>query len=418
MVITLKKIKNPLYQIENVRQIMKGRIPGQLIIQFTNGCNATCPQCSMRKTENYPRSKLSEKELIKILDSAQDQRIQAVSFTGGEPFLYQTSLMKMLHYASERDIPYLRTGTNGFMFTNSENPGFDDRIHRFAQELSKTRLRNFWISIDSADPSTHEEMRGLKGVIKGIEKALPIFHQHGIYPAANLGINRNTGGKGKIPIEMMDKETFHGEAKEAFSLFYRFVIDLGFTMVNACYPMSVNPAENSSMNAVYGASSSNPIINFTGEEKIQLFQALMDTIPKYRGDIRIFTPLISLYSLIKHYSGEKDYSLPCRGGIDFYFVDANDGNTYPCGYRGNENLGKFYEMDVASKKEKPFCKACDWECFRDPSELIGYFIESFRHPLRHMTTAPKNSCYRKLWKEDLKYYISCDFFDGRTARHT
>jgi hypothetical protein len=32
-------------------------------------------------------------------------------------------------------------------------------------------------------------MGGLNGVIKGIEKALPIFHKHGIYPAANLGIN-------------------------------------------------------------------------------------------------------------------------------------------------------------------------------------------------------------------------------------
>ncbi|MBR9986665.1 MAG: hypothetical protein KFF68_12210, partial [Desulfosarcina sp.] len=32
------------------------------------------------------------------------------------------------------------------------------------------------------------------GVVAGIARALPIFHRAGIYPAVNLGINRNVGG--------------------------------------------------------------------------------------------------------------------------------------------------------------------------------------------------------------------------------
>ena len=171
-------------------------------------------------------------------------------------------------------------------------------------------------------------MRGLKGVIKGIEKALPIFHQYGIYPDANLGINRNTGGLGKISMKMTDKEAFYGEFKEAFQFFYQFVMDLSFTMVNACYPMSMKATEGSQMKAVYGAESSNSIISF-----------LID--------------------------------------------------------------------------EKAFCKACDWECFRDPSELIGFFIHSFKNPLSYKNKSLKHSAYIKLWKEDLKYYKMCDYFDGR-----
>lgn len=407
------KTKNPLFQSTNVLSILKGRIPGQVIIQLTNQCNATCPQCSMRKTETFQRSTLSEDEIIKIIDAAARQNIQALSFTGGETFLNMPSLIRMLQYASNTNIPYIRTGTNGFMFMNSDNSNYTDRIHRLAENLSKTRLRNFWISIDSADPQTHEQMRGLKGVIKGIEKALPIFHEYGIYPAANLGINRNTGGLGKISNKMTESEVFYGEFKEAFEHFYQFVINLGFTMVNACYPMSVDTSSSPDMSAIYGATSSDSIISFSREEKIQLFQALKDTIPKYRTQIRIFTPLVSLYSLIKQYKGEEGLSLPCRGGLDFFFIDSNDGNTYPCGYRGKENMGKFYDLNIKDIKEKPFCKACDWECFRDPSELMGYLINCVRHPLRYIANGSKESEYRLLWNSDIKYYISCDFFDGR-----
>ncbi|WP_206172661.1 radical SAM protein [Acidilutibacter cellobiosedens] len=336
----MKHTKNPVFQIDNLRSVLNGRIPGQVVIQYTNNCNGTCPQCSMRKTETYPRSRLSEDEICKVIDSAVRQNVQAISFTGGEPFLYQDSLIRLIQYASDRNIQFIRTGTNGYMFTNSDSIGYTDKIHRLAERLSKTKLRNFWISIDSADAQTHEQMRGLKGVIQGIEKALPIFHGHGIYPAANLGINRNTGGLDKISTKMTDKEVFYQEFKEAFEHFYQFVISLGFSMVNACYPMNVN-GDDLKMKAVYGATSINPVVNFSKEEKIQIFQALMDTIPKYRSQIRIFTPLVSLYSLIRQFEGDEDFSIPCRGGIDFFFIDAKDGNTYPCGYRGNESMGKF-----------------------------------------------------------------------------
>lgn len=407
----MTKAKKSFFNPGNIIPILKGRIPGQLIIQYTDSCNATCPQCSMRKTEGYIRSKLEKEEIFRIIDAAAAKNMQAISFTGGEPFIYKNELVEAIRYASHKDIPLIRTGTNGYMFTDWQSPDFDYKMHKFAEELSETKLRNFWISIDSADPGTHEQMRGLKGVIHGIEKALPIFHEHGIYPAANLGINRNTGGAGKIPVEMGDKNAFYQEFKESFKMFYKFIIGLGFTMTNACYPMSAD--ENTGIDAVYGAVSSNPVITFSKEEKIQIFRALMDTIPKFRPLIRIFTPLVSLYSLIKQYEGQDEFSLPCRGGIDFFYIEAKEGNTYPCGYRGNENLGKFYNLDLRSINKKPFCKACDWECFRDPSEQIGFLIETVKNPIN--SGGMKDSLYKTLWKKDIRYYRQCDYFDGRKA---
>lgn len=395
---------------EIVPTILKGRIPGQLIIQYTDACNALCPQCSMRRTENFRRSKLSSEEIRKIIDSAAAQKVQALSFTGGEPFLYRDELIGLIQYASDKGIPFIRTGTNGFMFTNCHSPEYVYEIHELAEKLSRTNLRNLWISIDSADPRTHEEMRGLHGVIKGIEIALPIFHEYGIYPAANLGINRNTGGLGKIALKMEDEAAFYEEFRKAFEQFYRFVIDLGFTMTNACYPMCFSE-NGDGERQVYGAGSSSSLVTFTKEEKIQIFKALMDTIPKFRSRIKIFTPLVSLYSLIRQYGENDAFCLPCRGGIDFFYVDAREGNTYPCGYRGGENLGKFYDLDLKKIKQKPYCKACDWECFRDPSEQVGHLIEIIRHPVR--TIREKEADYRRLWNQDIRYYGQCAYFNGR-----
>jgi hypothetical protein len=126
-------MKNPIFQGKNIHSLLQGRIPGQLVIQYTNACNATCPQCSMRKSMIYARSKISEEEIYKIIDSAEKQKIQALSFTGGEPFLYKEELLRLLNYASKRDIPYLRTGTNGFLFMNSQSSDFTDRMHRLPQ---------------------------------------------------------------------------------------------------------------------------------------------------------------------------------------------------------------------------------------------------------------------------------------------
>lgn len=154
--------------------------------------------------------------------------------------------------------------------------------------LQAASLFYIWISIDSADALVHEKLRGLKGVVKGIEISLPIFHKAGIYPSVNLGINRFLGGNMKelrlASNSEKDREFFFFQAKTAFKNFYEFVIQLAFTIANACYPMG---AGDESM-AVYSALSKDDIVNFTQIEKILLFKALKKVIP-------FFLPLSILF---------------------------------------------------------------------------------------------------------------------------
>jgi MoaA/NifB/PqqE/SkfB family radical SAM enzyme len=380
----------------------------------------------MRATENFSRSTLDADTIRRLIDAAAQKNFQAVSFTGGEPLLLADKLIELIRYAGEAGIPYIRTGTNGFIFKHPEQPGFEKRLSRFAEALADTPLRNFWISIDSSFDPVHEQMRGFKGIIAGIEKALPIFHQAGIFPSANLGINRNLNGiwtreiqRSRFDSDETYLQAFYNAFYQGFHRFYRRVVNMGFTMANTCYPMSIdNEEESKGLSPVYAASAVEDIVRFSAAEKVMLFKGLMRAVQHWRDKIRIFSPLCAMDALIRQYAGKKNGHQPngCRGGIDFFFVDARDGNTYPCGYRGNENYGKLWEMDMGKLKKQidsDTCIRCDWECFRDPTELMTPALQVFTSPASLINKLLKREQTFKLWLQDIIYYHACNYFNGR-----
>ncbi|NVN90128.1 MAG: radical SAM protein [Desulfuromonadales bacterium] len=393
---------------------IRGRIPGQLIIQLTDHCNASCPQCGMRRSSSFRRSTLSLDDGRKIIDHAAASGVSALSLTGGEPFLLQRELITLIKHAGAAGIPYIRTGTNGFMFMDHNRPGFLGRVAELADALAATTLHNFWISVDSSLAEVHERMRGLPGVIRGIEKALPIFHERGIYPSANLGITRNVCPP-RHDSNGLSRPVDGDDYRAGFRNFFARLIDMGFTIANACYPMSIAEVSGESLAAVYEATADDDLVRFTAEETRVILNALRETIPEYRSRIRIFSPLSSLRALERQHSGQGDNCQPCRGGSDFFFIDAASGDTYPCGYRGNDNLGKFWNLDLKKSPLSPSCRQCDWECFRDPSELLGPFADLFSRPVTAICDVLADPAATLLKLSDLRYYLACDLFNGRLA---
>jgi MoaA/NifB/PqqE/SkfB family radical SAM enzyme len=403
-----------LPKLRDLGAIFFGASPGQLVIQITNYCNASCPQCGMKKEAPIPRFRLREAGIKNMLDQCAKQGINAVSLTGGEPFIHIDLILELLDYGARRGIRYLRSGTNGYMFAPGGKPAETGELARFAQALAATGIRNFWISLDSADPRTHETMRGLPGVVEGIRRALPLFHAQGLYPAANLGINRHVAGASIPPLAGAEDEARFLEAFTAgFTAFFSKALELGFTMANVCYPMSSVQAGLAEERPVYGAISGDAAVDFSPVELRLLFRALLEVIPRFRDRIRIFSPLSVLYAL----SREDGAPLfPCLGGTAYFFADCKDGRLYPCGYRGDEDMGD----DLAAalrrgRKTKPFCLKCHWECFRDPSQLFGLARYMIRHPVLCLVKKRIDPRMPRLWFADMAYYIRHDFFNGRRA---
>ena len=386
-------------------------MPGQLILQYTDKCNAACPQCDMRMSATFQRSTLAYDSARRAIDHAAANGVFALSITGGEPLLYLNDVTSLLRHAYDNGILMTRTGTNGFLFSNSDRPGFDGRVGRLAEALQRSRVYTFWISVDSADVTVHETMRGLPGVVAGIRRALPILHAHGIYPSVNLGINRNIGGA-EAP-RFSDPQDTYAYFREAFRRFYTFVIDLGFTTANACYPMSVPPDQQEGLAAVYQATAGSSIVDFTPAERAALYRALFDTIPEFRGRIRIFSPRSSLLSLMRQHTEGTARTAPCRGGIDYFFVDAQRGHAFPCGFRGHEDLGPYWQLDFSQPPAQPTCRKCDWECWRDPSELSEPGVMAASRPWRLLTRAVSDPEYARVWLQDLRYMRACNYYSSR-----
>ena len=407
-------MKNIISNIRSIYPFFKGKIPGQLIIQITNRCNASCPQCGMRKSADIKRAALSPETARKLIDNAALNKVKAVSITGGEPLLYPEMTKDLLLYSRKKGIRFTRTGTNGFFFSKAAS-NYEKKVTSIAKLLKKSKLRNFWVSIDSSDPDIHESIRGFKRVIEGIYSGLPILHENGIFPCANLGINRAVGGQKTLELKPEYYNSKAGYLKDfeniyekAFINFFEFVCNLGFTMVNCCYPMSVQ-ASSQDLSAVYSATSADRIVNFLPEERPILFKALSKAVSKFRSRIRIFTPASSLYELYMQYQHKKTPT-PCRGGKDFFFAEAETGNIYPCGFRGDEN----FKNSIPSKNQiKNFnCSKCDWECFRDPSTLLTPLTIIGSHPFSGLKKIKADKKFYNFWLEDIKYYMAAEFFDG------
>jgi MoaA/NifB/PqqE/SkfB family radical SAM enzyme len=419
---------------ESFGLLHKGRAPRQLVLQLTERCNARCPQCGMAVTNTYTRTTMPLQDAARIIDHAGGHRFSALSITGGEPFLYFSAVTALVARAREAGITSVRTGTNGFLFRDHRDPDFERRAGHVARTLREAGLTNLWISIDSADPRMHEETRGMPGIWEGIRRALPVFHENGLYLAANIGLTRLVG---RSPLQASDPAVFAMRARRSLEEVFAAVIDLGFTMANVCYPMSL-PVPEAVRTAVYRATSPSFVVQFAPAEKAALYGALLDLIPSVRSRLRLFTPRCSLEMLRQenltlaaeagpqpaveprsatgHSSGaprvRTGVPYPCRGGIDFFFIPARSKQLYPCGYRGDEPLGSIFDFDF-DDPATPSCTRCEWECFRDPSELLGPLIDLRHVPAALVRRQQSDPERLRLWFDDLRYALACDLFDAR-----
>jgi MoaA/NifB/PqqE/SkfB family radical SAM enzyme len=393
------------------REFVKGGLPGQVIVQVTTACEATCEQCAYGRA-GAPKKTLPEEKVLGIIDTAAANGFQAISFTGGEPFLLYRRLLRYIQHAGEASIKFIRTGTNaGFLqrpyrrFGNT--PQFRDAVSRIADDIASAPLRNLWISVDSTDVETHEANRGLKGVIRAIALSIPIFAERSIFPAINLGINRLIDGPcpewemlGHADTNNFDAQRFEKRYREGFERYFQLCQELGFTIVGVCYPMA-------EQTGTYGAASET-LTSYSREELAMVFKALDEVTRQHRHRLRISSPSTALYYLRKGAFG-----VPCSGGHDYFFISAVDGLTYPCGYI-DKPLGEFKDLDFHKlRKENRTCTRCHWECFYDPDQLVGTVRQLLAHPVSVMPKVMRNPELRDRLIFDMRYFLACDFLDGR-----
>jgi MoaA/NifB/PqqE/SkfB family radical SAM enzyme len=134
-----------------------------LMFGITYNCQLKCPHCCVGNYENEPPRELTTDEIKDVLD--QSAKAFVVNFFGGEPTM-RPDLMELINYASEKSV-FVFCDTNGLKITKD-----------YAKQLKENGLEMLYVSIDSAIPEKHDELRGMKGLfnkaIQGIKNALDV----------------------------------------------------------------------------------------------------------------------------------------------------------------------------------------------------------------------------------------------------
>lgn len=148
-------------------------LPEEVKVELTHKCNFNCDFCFNR---NYSSEKeLSTEEVRQVIDNIHDSGIEAVRFTGGEPFLRE-DLEEILKYAKSKRL-YVILNTNGSLLKEDVLKYVDDLLISFhdikeADEKDKLfkRLKKHKLVLRCCTIATRENISKLEEFYKFIDK--------------------------------------------------------------------------------------------------------------------------------------------------------------------------------------------------------------------------------------------------------
>jgi len=147
--------------------VADGLIGGRLWLYANYHCNLTCTYCLTESAPRVARRELPVERLVEIAAEARGAGFTALGVTGGEPFLVGGLAGALAAMAAE--LPTLVL-SNGTLFTP-----------RLLADMTPLGERDFavQVSLDSADPTVNDEMRGPRNFSKVVQ-AIPRLRAQGI----------------------------------------------------------------------------------------------------------------------------------------------------------------------------------------------------------------------------------------------
>jgi radical SAM protein with 4Fe4S-binding SPASM domain len=124
--------------------------PFLVVWNFTNMCNLRCKHCYQRADKPLP-DELTLEEKLDVVKQLDEAGVAAVALSGGEPTIHP-HFYKVVRSLADRGI-YVAVATNGWLFADK----------KYLIKAKEMGVRYIEVSVDSADPSKHDEFRGVPG---------------------------------------------------------------------------------------------------------------------------------------------------------------------------------------------------------------------------------------------------------------
>jgi MoaA/NifB/PqqE/SkfB family radical SAM enzyme len=144
------------------KSVLRRPVPYYFSLEITTRCQARCAHCCVEASPKDKRPELTTEELKSLILDARSIGSCFLIFNGGEPLL-RPDLPELVRFAAD----------NGFLTRLNTNALLLDRARLAA--LKKAGLRQCAVSLDSADPNTHDLMRGVPGTQAKVLESLRLL---------------------------------------------------------------------------------------------------------------------------------------------------------------------------------------------------------------------------------------------------
>jgi MoaA/NifB/PqqE/SkfB family radical SAM enzyme len=130
--------------------VLRRPVPYYFSLEITTRCQARCAHCCAVASPKDKRPELTTEEVKSLILGARSIGSCFMIFNGGEPLL-RRDLLELVRFAADNGFQ-TRLNTNGLLLNRTR-----------VAALKKAGLRQCAVSLDSADPNTHDRMRGVPG---------------------------------------------------------------------------------------------------------------------------------------------------------------------------------------------------------------------------------------------------------------
>jgi len=152
--------------------------PRLVFWELTTGCNLRCIHCRASATELMSPDDLTYSECTGIIDQLAEFAPFILVLSGGEP-LWRRDVFDIAKYARERGIR-VALATNGTLIDEA-----------MAQRIHEAGIERVSISLDGADPVTHDTFRGHQGAFAAAVKGIELLKELGVSTQINTTVSRH-----------------------------------------------------------------------------------------------------------------------------------------------------------------------------------------------------------------------------------
>lgn len=177
----------------SLQKMLGRRVPAIVYISLTSRCQCHCPHCYAESHKRTGAEEMTTEEIKFLIDQAKEMGILEVVFFGGEPLLRNDAQALVSH--AHRAGMITRIDTNGLLLSRERVWG-----------LKKAGLTACCVSLDSADPETHDRWRGVPGIFDKVMKGIAYLRECGVCTHLFVVATRNNIPAGLERIRALGKK--------------------------------------------------------------------------------------------------------------------------------------------------------------------------------------------------------------------